>query len=62
MACSSERCYASSIEFGEGIRHVENAAPQSVDRPHHQDIELSPHRLLEHKCRMLGADPDLWLR
>jgi hypothetical protein len=39
---------AGSIEFGEGICDVKNAAPQSVDGPHHQDIEPSPYRVLEH--------------
>jgi hypothetical protein len=28
---------------------MENAAPQSVDRPDHQDIEPSPGRVLEHR-------------
>jgi hypothetical protein len=40
---------AGSIEFGEGVCHVENAAPQSVDGPHHQDIKPSPHRVPEHR-------------
>jgi hypothetical protein len=40
--------HASSVEFRQGIGHVENTARQSVDGPHHQDVELSPHRVFEH--------------
>jgi hypothetical protein len=39
---------ASSIEFGQGVYDVENAASQSVDGPDHEDIEPPPHRVLEH--------------
>ena len=28
---------------------MQNTAPQSVDGPDHQDIELSPYRVLEHR-------------
>ena len=30
---------AGSIEFRQGIRHVEDAAPKAIDRPDHQDID-----------------------
>ena len=32
----------------QGIGDVQDTAPQSVDRPHHQDIEPPPYRVLEH--------------
>ena len=37
----------SSIQFGGGVCHMENAASKPIDGPHYQDIELSPHRALE---------------
>jgi hypothetical protein len=40
---------AGSIEFGQGICHMKDAPPKSVDGPHHQDIEPSPHRVFEHR-------------
>jgi hypothetical protein len=48
---------ASSIEFRKGVGHVENTAPQSVDGPHHQDIELSSYRLLEHRVECWALIP-----
>ena len=38
-----------SIEFGQGIRHVENAAPQPGHGPHHQNIEPSPYHVFVHR-------------
>ena len=37
-----------SIEFREGIGDVEHASAKPVDRPDHQDVEPSPHRVAEH--------------
>ena len=48
---------ASSIEFGQGICHVQNASAQPVDGPDHQDIELSPHRVLEHRVECWALIP-----
>jgi hypothetical protein len=36
------------IEFGQGIRHMEDAAPKAVDRPYHQNVIATPHRVLQH--------------
>ena len=40
---------AGSIEFRQGIRHVEDAAPKPIDRPDHQNVIATPHRILQHR-------------
>ena len=50
---------ASSIEFGESVRHVEHAATKPVDGLDHQDIEPAAHYILEHRVECWALIPTI---
>ena len=50
---------AGSTEFGQGVRHVQDASTKPVGRPYHQDIKPTPYRVLEHLVEAGGRSRPL---